>query len=137
MKIVQTLNSLENSWSREKVLDLIQNGVGSENIVNDFFYDNQEEIINLIRYIKPKDKELLKQIEELSNCEAKLINKINNYRENNDEFISHKITVKNSKLKNKFSLLKFSLIMNKWSNTLVVSALILISAIALTKQAWA
>ena len=56
MKIVQTLNSLENSWSREKVLDLIQNGVGSENIVNDFFYDNQEEIINLIRYIKPKDK---------------------------------------------------------------------------------
>ena len=137
MKIVQTLNSLENSWSREKVLDLIQNGVGSENIVNDFFYDNQEEIINLIRYIKPKDKELLNQIEELSNCEAKLINKINNYRENNDEFISHKITVKNSKLKNKFSLLKFSLIMNKWSNTLVVSALILISAIALTKQAWA
>ena len=137
MKIVQTLNSLENSWSREKVLDLIQNGVGSENIVNDFFYDNQEEIINLIRYIKPKDKELLKQIEELSKCEAKLINKINNYREHNDEFISHKITVKNSKLKNKFSLLKFSLIMNKWSNTLVVSALILISAIALTKQAWA
>ena len=137
MKIAQALNSLENSWSREKVLDLIQHGVGSENIVNDFFYDNQEEIINLIRYIKPKDKELLKQIEELSNCEAKLINKINNYRENNDEFISHKITVKNSKLKNKFSLLKFSLIMNKWSNTLVVSALILISAIALTKQAWA
>ena len=137
MKIAQTLKSLENSWSREKVLDLIQNGVGSENIVNDFFYDNQEEIINLIRYIKPKDKELLKQIEELSNCEAKLINKIYNYRENNDEFISHKIIVKNSKLKNKFSLLKFSLIMNKWSNTLVVSVLILISAIALTKQAWA
>ena len=79
MKITEALKSLENSWSREEVLTKIKNGEDSEKIVNDFCFSKQQEIETLTNFINPDNKILLSEIEDLSNIESKLINKIKNY----------------------------------------------------------
>ena len=79
MKITEALKSLENSWSREEILSKIKNGENSEKIVNDFCSSKQQEIETLTNFINPDDKVLLSEIEDLSNIESKLINKIKNY----------------------------------------------------------
>ena len=135
MNISKTLQSLEKSWSREKVLQKIKNGVNSENIVNDFFRDNQENLEDLSFLLKPKDKELLNHIEELSNCESILINKIINLDKKQLNISLKKKPLNwNSSTKKSFS--RFSSFMMKWSNQFVVISLIILSAIALSKQAW-
>ena len=137
MKITEALKSLENSWSRQDVLLKIKNGEESEKIVNDFFNNKQEEIEALTNFINPEDKNLLSEIENLSNIESKLINKIKNYSFNktknpkNEEVKENILQPKQSK---SFDLAFF---MMKWSNKFVFISLLLISAIALTKQAWA
>ena len=137
MKIEKTLKSLDNSWSREKVLNQIQKGVDIEKIVNDFIFNNQEDIIKLVKNISPREKELLKQIEDLSSCEAKLINKIKNYSSYKNISDPLKDSKKKSQYKNNPIILNFYLFLNRWSNTFIVTVLIAISALALTKQAWA
>ena len=82
MKITEALKSLENSWSREEILVKIKNGEDSEKILNDFCSSKQQEIETLTNFINPEDKVLLSEIEDLSNIESKLINKIKNYRSN-------------------------------------------------------
>ena len=79
MKITEALKSLENSWSREEILSKIRNGENSEKIVNDFCSSKQQEIETLTNFINPDYKILLSEIEDLSNIESKLINKIKNY----------------------------------------------------------
>ena len=135
MNISGILQSLEKSWSRENVLLKIKNGVNSEKIVSDFFRDNQENLEELTELLKPKDKELLNHIEELTNCEAILIKKIKNLdkKQLNLSFQS-KPKISNSSTIKSFS--KFGLFMMKWSNKFVVISLITLSAIALSKQAW-
>ena len=137
MKITEALKSLENSWSREDILIKIKNGEDSEKIVNEFFYNHQNEIEILTNFINPKDKILLKEIEDLSNCEAKLIEKIKNHKFNEKNF-SHikKVQKKILKTDQKTSI-KLTTFMIKWSNKFVFISLLIISAIALTKQAWA
>ena len=133
MKITEALKSLENSWSRENILIKIQNGERSEKIVNDFFDKNKNEIETLTNFINPEDQVLLKEIEYLSNCEAKLIKKIIN-----KNFLS---TDKKNQIKipqsQQSTSRKFGSFMIKWSNKFVFITLLVISAIALTKQAWA
>ena len=138
MKITEALKSLENSWSREDVLVKIKNGADSQKIVNDFFYNKQKEIETLSNFINPADKVILSEIEELSNIESKLINRIKNYNLNN----SHLSRFKKDDYKYDLKLHKgisfnLGLFMMKWSNKFVFISLIAISAIALTKQAWA
>ena len=137
MKITEALKSLENSWSREEILSKIKNGENSEKIVNDFCSSKQKEIETLTNFINPDDKVLLSEIENLSNIESKLINKIKNYSFNkvdssNKEIVQKQIT--QSKKNISFDLGVF---MMKWSNKFVFISLLAISAIALTKQAWA
>ena len=133
MKITEALKSLENSWSRENILIKIKNGEKSEKIVNDFFDKNNNEIETLINFINPEDQVLLKEIEYLTNCEAKLIKKIIN-----KNFLS---TDKKNQIKipqsQQSTSRKFGSFMIKWSNKFVFITLLVISAIALTKQAWA
>ena len=133
MKITEALKSLENSWSRENILIKIQKGERSEKIVNDFFDKNKNEIETLTNFINPEDQVLLKEIEYLSNCEAKLIKKIIN-----KNFLS---TDKKNQIKipqsQQSTSRKFGSFMIKWSNKFVFIILLVISAIALTKQAWA
>ncbi len=136
MKITEALNSLENSWSRDEVLVKIKNGANSEKIINDFINTKKQEIETLNTFINPKDKFLLSEIEELSNIESKLINKIKNYNLNNNsskEAKSQLMIMKHEPNKS----LDLKIFMMKWSNKFVFIFLLVISAVALSKQAWA
>jgi len=137
MSISQILNSLEKSWERDDILLNIKKGLGTDEIVNEFLSSNAEQIKELNFLLRPEDIELLNQVEKLSTCESKLINEIKNlnYLENNE---NHHIMNKKKILpSNIVSFNKISSFMINWSNKFVVIALLTISAIALSKQAWA
>ena len=136
MKITEALKSLENSWSREEILSKIKNGENSEKIVNDFCSSKQQEIETLTNFINPDDKVLLSEIEDLSNIESKLINKIKNYSFNKGDS-SKEIVQKQMPQSEKKISFDLGVFMMKWSNKFVFISLLAISAIALTKQAWA
>jgi len=137
MKITEALKSLENSWSREEVLTKIKNGEDSEKIVNDFCFSKQQEIETLTNFIKPDDKILLSEIENLSNIESKLINKIKNYNFKEADTSKKEIVQKQIPQPEKKISFDLGVFMMKWSNKFVFISLLVISAIALTKQAWA
>ena len=136
MSISKILNSLENSWERDEILLKIKNGLNEEEIVNEFFKYNELQVKELNTLLKPEDIELLSQVEKLSTCEAKLLNKIKNlnYLENNENH--HVINEKKISLSNRVPTNRISLFMINWSNKFVVIALLTISAMALSKQAW-
>ena len=137
MKITEALKSLENSWSREEILSKIKNGENSEKIVNDFCSSKQQEIETLTNFINPDDKVLLSEIEDLSNIESKLINKIKNYSFNKVDSSKKEIVQKQIPQPEKETSFDLGFFMMKWSNKFVFISLLAISAIALTKQAWA
>ena len=137
MKITEALKSLENSWSREEILTKIKRGEDSEKIVNDFCSSKQQEIETLTNFINPDDKVLLSEIENLSNIESKLINKIKNYSFTKGELSKNKKVLKHIPQTEKNILFELGLFMMKWSNKFVFISLLAISAIALSKQAWA
>ena len=120
MSIYQILENLEKSWERDDIL-----------------LKNERQIKELNSLLRPEDIDVLNQVEQLSTCESKLINEIKNlnYLKNNEnhQILNHKNIVPS----NRFSFNKFSLFMINWSNKFVVIALLTISAIALSKQAWA
>ena len=137
MSISKILNSLEKSWERDDILLNIKKGLGTDEIVNEFLMKNERQIKELNSLLRPEDIELLNQVEKLSTCESKLINEIKNlnFLENNENHqIMNKKKVEPS---NRVSLNKISSFMINWSNKFVVIALLTISAIALSKQAWA
>ena len=78
MSIRKTLNSLGESWERNDILLKIKNGLGTDEIVNEFLENNEVQIQELNSLLRPEDIDLLNQIERLSICESKLINKIKN-----------------------------------------------------------
>ena len=137
MKITEALKSLENSWSREEILTKIKNGEDSEKIVNDFCSSKQQEIETLTNFINPDDKILLSEIENLSNIESKLINKIKNYSFNKIDSSKKEIVQTQVPQPEKTISFDLGFFMMKWSNKFVFISLLAISAIALTKQAWA
>ena len=137
MSIINILNSLEKSWEREDILFNIKKGLGTDEIVNEFLMKNKIQIKELNSLLRPEDIELLNQLEKLSTCESKLINEIKNlnYLENNE---NHQLIIqKTISPYNKFPASRISSFMINWSNKFVVIALLTISAIALSKQAWA
>jgi len=137
MSISKILNSLEKSWERDNILLNIKKGLGTDEIVNEFLMKNEIQIKELNSLLRPEDIDLLNQVEKLSTCESKLINEIKNlnYLENS---VNHKILYQKKIVpSNRVSFKKISLFMIKWSNKFVVIALLTISAIALSKQAWA
>ena len=137
MSINKVLNSLEKSWERDVILLSIKKGLETDEIVNEFLKKNERQIKELNSLLRPKDIELLNQVEKLSTCESKLINEIKNlnYLENNENH--HIINKKKIVPSNRVSFNKISSFMINWSNKFVVIALLTISAIALSKQAWA
>ena len=137
MKITEALKSLENSWSREEILTKIKNGENSEKIVNDFCSSKQQEIETLTNFINPDDKVLLSEIEDLSNIESKLINKIKNYSFNKVDSSKKEIVQEQIPQSEQIASFDLGIFMMKWSNKFVFISLLTISAIALTKQAWA
>ena len=137
MKITEALKSLEKSWSREEILSKIKNGENSEKIVNDFCSSKQQEIETLTNFINPDNKVLLSEIEDLSNIESKLIHKIKNYSFNKIDTSKKEIVQKQIPQSEKKISFDLGVFMMKWSNKFVFISLLTISAIALTKQAWA
>ena len=135
MSITKILNSLEKSWERDDILLKIKNGLDTDKIVNEFLANNKTKIKELNTLLRPEDIDLLNQVEKLSTCESKLINKIKNSNclENNENH--HILNQKKIVPSNRVSFNKISSFMIKWSNKLVVIALLTISAIALSKQA--
>ena len=131
------LNSLDKSWKRDDILLSIKKGLATDEIVNEFLMKNEKQIKELNSLLRPEDIELLNQVEKLSTCESKLINEIKNlnYLENNEN--QHIMNKKKIVPSNRVSLNKISSFMINWSNKFVVIALLTISAIALSKQAWA
>jgi len=137
MSISKILISLEKSWERDNILLNIKKGLGTDEIVNEFLMKNERQIKELNSLLRPEHFELLNQVEKLSTCESKLINEIKNlnYLENN---INHHIMNKKKIVpSNRDSFNKISSFMINWSNKFVVIALLTISALALSKQAWA
>jgi len=137
MSLSKILNSLEKSWERDHILLNLKKGLGTDEIVNEFLVKNESKIKELNSLLRPEDIDLLNQVEKLSTCESKLINEIKNlnYLENNEnnDILNQKKIVPS----NRVSYDKISSFMINWSNKFVVIALITISAIALSKQAWA
>ncbi|MBO8233661.1 competence protein ComC [Prochlorococcus marinus XMU1419] len=137
MSINKILNSLERSWERDKILLNIKKGLGTDEIVNEFLVKNERQIKELNSLLKPEDIDVLNQVEQLSTCESKLINEIKNlnYLDNNEkDQIINKEKIFPS---NRVSINMIRSFMINWSNKVVVIALLTISAIALSKQAWA
>ena len=136
MSINKILNSLEKSWERDDILLKIKNGLDTDKIVNEFLSNNEIQIKELNTLLRPEDMDLLNQVEKLSTCESKLINKIKNLNclENNE---NHHIISQKILSTNRVSFNRISSFMINWSNKVVVIALLTISAIALSKQAWA
>ena len=137
MSIDKILNSLEISWKRDEILTKIKNGKSTDEIVDQFLINNKAYIKELNTLLRPEDIDLLNKVEILLTCEAKLINKIHNlnYLKNKDK--DYKIKKEKLTLSNKVPSNKISLFMVNWSNKIVIISLITISAIALSKQAWA
>ena len=137
MTVKKVLNSLEKSWERDDVLLKIKKGLGTDEIVNDFLTKNESKIKELNSLLRPEDIDLLNQVEKISTCESSLINKIKNlnYLENKDN--NHIINQKNIPSSSGVPSNRISSFMINWSNKFVVIALLTISAIALSKQAWA
>jgi len=137
MSISKILNSLEKSWERDDILLNLKKGLGTDEIVNEFLLKNERQIKELNSLLRPKDIDLLNQVEQLSTCESKLINEIKNlnYLKNNENH--YILNQKNIVSSNRVSFNKISSFMINWSNKFVVIALLTISAIALSKQAWA
>jgi len=136
MSISKILNSLEKSWERDDILLNLKKGLRTDEIVNEFLMKNERQIKELNSLLRPEDIELLNQVEKLSTCESKLINEIKNlnYLENNEN--QHIINQKRIFPSNRVTSNRISLFMINWSNKVVVIALLTISAIALSKQAW-
>ena len=137
MSISKILNTLEKSWERDEILLNIKKGLGTDEIVNEFLIKNERQIKELNSLLRPEDIELLNQVEKLSTCESKLINEIKNlnYLESNENH--HIMNKKKIVTSNRVPFNKISSFMINWSNKFVVIALLTISAIALSKQAWA
>ena len=137
MTISKILNSLEKSWERDDILLNIKKGLGTDEIVKEFLVKNESQIKELNSLLRPEDIDLLNQVEQLSTCESKLINEIKNlnYSENNEN--NHILNQEKIVPSNRISHNKISSFMINWSNKFVVIALLTISAIALSKQAWA
>ena len=136
MSIKKILDSLEKSWERDDILLNIKTGLDTDEIVNAFLAKNEEQIKELNSLLRPEDIDLLNQVEQLSTCESKLINRIKNlnYLDNNEN--NQNINKKNISSSNRAPSNRISSFMINWSNKFVVIALLTISAIALSKQAW-
>ena len=137
MSISKILNSLEKSWERDDILLNLKKGLGTDEIVNEFLVKNERKIKELNSLLKPQDVDLLNQVEQLSTCESKLINKIKNLNHLKNNENHHNLNQTNIVPSSRVSFNKISSFMINWSNKFVVIALLTISAIALSKQAWA
>ena len=127
-------DSLDKNWSREVVLSKLNKGEQIETIVNDFLTENKSDINNLIELINIENYKVLDNLISVSECELKLIKKLKDLETNKHKNYKNKDLATIDKNKENMN---FGMFMKTWSNKFVIIALITISLISLTKQAWA
>jgi len=127
-------DSLDKNWSREIVLSKIKKGERLDNIVNEFISENKNDINKFIEFINFENYKVIDNLISLSECELKLIKKLKDLENNKVNLENIKDYNKRPNGDIKFEL---SLFMKTWSNKFVIIALLAISLISLTKQAWA
>ena len=132
----EVLNILDNSWSKQILIEKIKKGQSSEQIVQNFVNENKNNLDILIKLLNQKDNDVLDYMETIANCELNLINELKKKEAKSDIEITENIIDTNpiAKIYKEFQL---TLFMQKWSNQFVIGILIMISIISLTKQAWA
>ena len=132
----ESLNILDKSWTKQRLIEKIKRGQSSEKIVNDFFNENKDNLDILINLLNQKDNNILNYMESIANCELNLINELRKKENKSNNIIAESINDINpvAKIYKEF---KLSLFMKRWSNQFVIGILIMLSIISLTKQAWA
>ena len=135
MNIKNALIELDNSWSKDIILEKIKSGQPTDKIVNDFIKSNRNNIKLISNYLEKNNLNLLENIEKLSICEIKLIEEIKFLQQKNKKVLKEESSSED--IENKFKDFNFALFLQKWSNSFVIYLLILISLASLTKQAWA
>ena len=136
MNNYEALNILDESWSKQRLIEKIKKGKSSEQIVKEFINENKNNLDIVINLLNQKDNNVLSYMEEIANCELNLINELKKKKSKTNIEISENIIDINPivKIYKEFQL---SIFMKKWSNQFVIGILIMISIISLTKQAWA
>ena len=136
MNNYESLNILDESWTKQRLIEKIKRGQRSEQIVQDFINENKNNLEMLINILNQKDSNILCYMEEIANCELNLITELRKkINKSNVEIIKNVNDINPIvKIYREFQL---SLFMKKWSNQFVIGILIMLSIISLTKQAWA
>jgi len=136
MNNYEILNTLDKSWSKQRLIEKIKRGESSEQIVQNFINENKNNLDMVINLLNQKENDVLSYMEAIANCELNLINELRKRESKSKIEITENIIDKNpiAKIYKEF---KLPLFMNKWSNQFVIGILIMISIISLTKQAWA
>ena len=136
MNNYEVLNTLNETWSRHKLIEKIKKGQTSQQIVQDFIKENKNSLDIVINLLNQKNNNLLGYMEEIANCELNLINELRKKESKSNIEIKENINNINpiAKVYKEFQL---TLFLKKWSNQFVIGILIMISIISLTKQAWA
>ncbi len=129
-------NILDESWSKQKLIDKIKRGQSTEQIVHDFMNENKNNLDVVINLLNENDNNVLSYMEAIANCELKLIDELKLKKSKSNIQITENIDSVNP-IEKIYKEFKLSLFMKKWSNQFVIGILIMISIISLTKQAWA
>jgi len=129
-------NILDESWSKQKLIDKIKRGQSTKQIVHDFMNENKNNLDVVINLLNENDNNVLSYMEAIANCELKLIDELKLKKSKSNIQITENIDSVNP-IEKIYKEFKLSLFMKKWSNQFVIGILIMISIISLTKQAWA
>ena len=132
----EVLNILDQSWSKQRLIEKIKKGQSSERIVQDFVKENKNNLDIVINLLSQKDNHVLSYMEEIANCELNLISELRK-KESKSNIETKENIIDINPLAKVFKEFQLSLFMTKWSNQFVIGILIMISIISLTKQAWA
>ena len=132
----EALNTLNNSWSKQKLIEKLKRGHSSEKIVQDFINENKNNLDIVINLLNQKDNNVLTYMEEIANCELNLISELRK-KENKSKLQMRENSNTINPISQIYKEFQLSLFMKKWSNQFVIGILIIMSIISLTKQAWA
>ena len=132
----EVLNILDQSWSKQRLIEKIKKGQSSERIVQDFVKENKNNLDIVINLLSQKDNHVLSYMEEIANCELNLISELRK-KESKSNIETKENIIDINPLAKVFKEFQLSLFITKWSNQFVIGILIVISIISLTKQAWA
>ena len=132
----EVLNILDQSWSKQRLIEKIKKGQSSERIVQDFVKENKNNLDIVINLLSQKDNHVLSYMEEIANCELNLISELRK-KESKSNIETKENIIDTNPIAKVFKEFQLSLFMTKWSNQFVIGILIMLSIISLTKQAWA